>query len=115
LNEAQTRELLVHLEEHTYTKGQDICAYIQAKYQITYTVSGITSWLKGHKFSYKKPKVTPLKSDAEKQKAFIEYYQNLKGSVGEDEPTLFVDSVHHIQLWQPKWGMAGLSGATISL
>jgi transposase len=94
LNEAQTRELLTHLEEHTYTKAQDICAYIQAKYQISYTVSGITSWLKGHKFSYKKPKVSPLKADADKQKAFIEYYQNLKESVGEAEPILFVDSLH---------------------
>jgi transposase len=94
LSEAQTRELLVHLEEHTYTKAQDICAYIKTKYQITYTVPGITSWLKAHKFSYKKPKVTPLKADPEKQKAFIEFYEKLKSSTPEDEPILFGDSVH---------------------
>lgn len=94
LSEAQATELLAHLEEHTYTKAQDICAYVKAKYQITYTVSGITGWLKEHKFSYKKPKVTPLKADPGKQKAFIESYKKLKSSTPEDEPILFGDSVH---------------------
>lgn len=94
LSDVQATELLAHLEEHTYTKSQDICEYITTEYQITYTVAGITSWLKAHKFSYKKPKVTPLKADPEKQRAFIEYYENLKSSTPEEEPILFGDSVH---------------------
>ena len=46
LNETQTSELLAYLDEHTYTKAQDICEYIKVQYQMTYTVSGITSCLK---------------------------------------------------------------------
>jgi transposase len=104
LNETQTSELLAYLDEHSYTKAQDIGEYIKVQYQMTYTVSGITSWLKAHKFSYKKPKVTPLKADPEAQKAFIEYYENLKSNTPEDEPILFGDSVHPTMATKVSYG-----------
>lgn len=94
LNNVQATELLAHLEEHTYTKAQDICAYVKSRYNASYSVAGITAWLKEHKFSYKKPKTTPLKADPEKQKAFIDYYENLQNTTAENEPILFGDAVH---------------------
>ena len=94
LNNVQKAELLAHLESCTYTKAEDICAYVKANYNIIYTVAGMTSWLGANGFSYKKPKKTPLKAEPEKQKAFIEYYQDLKKNTGTDEPILFGDSVH---------------------
>ena len=94
LNDTQRSELLAHLEVHTYTKAQDICEYVKMQYQITYTVPGMTSWLGANVFSYKKPKETPLKADPEKQKAFIEYYDELKSNTPEEEPILFTDAVH---------------------
>lgn len=94
LNDTQRSELLAHLEVHTYTKAQDICEYVKMQYQITYTVPGMTSWLGANGFSYKKPKETPLKADPEKQKAFIEYYDELKSNTPEEEPILFTDAVH---------------------
>ena len=94
LNITQKAELLAHLEIHTYTKSQDICEYVKANYNITYTVSGMTSWLGENGFSYKKPKETPFKADPEKQKAFIKSYEDLKRDTPEDEPILFTDSVH---------------------
>ena len=56
LDATQTRELITHLENNLYQKASDICAYILTKYQIAYTISGITFWLHQHKFSYKAPK-----------------------------------------------------------
>jgi transposase len=55
------------LEKNTYTKAELICIYVKEKYGISYTVSGITAWLKKHGFTYKKPKGTPAKADPEKQ------------------------------------------------
>jgi transposase len=94
LNEVQTRELIAHLEEHTYVKVCDICSYVYEKYQIEFTVRGMTSWLHRHKFSYKKPKGIPAKSDPEKQAAFIKEYERLLNTIPEDEPIEFGDGVH---------------------
>ena len=104
LNSIQTSEILAHLEAHTYTKAQDICAYVKAQYNISYTVSGITCWLGANGFSYKKPKETPLKADPEKQKAFIDYYEALKRNTEEDEPILFGDSVHPTMATKVSYG-----------
>jgi len=94
LNEAQTRELIAHLEEHTYVKVSDICTYVKEHYQVEFAVRGMTSWLHRHKFSYKKPKGIPAKADPEKQAAFIKEYERLLNSILEDEPIEFGDGVH---------------------
>lgn len=104
LDNTKTTELIEHLQVHTYTKSKDICEYVKAQYGITYTVAGMTSWLKANKFSYKKPKETPYKADPEKQKAFIEYYENLKKVTKEEEPILFSDSVHPTMATQVAYG-----------
>ena len=94
LNESDTLKLTAHLEERTYTKVSEICAYVMTEYEIDYTVAGMTNWLHAHKFSYKKPKETPIKADAERQAEFIEFYKKLKLYRPENEPILFIDSVH---------------------
>ena len=94
LNETQTKELTSHLESNTYLKVIDICAYVQDKYGITYTVAGMDSWLGTNGFSYKKPQPTPAKADPIKQKEFIEKYQLLKEKTPKDEPIVFLDAVH---------------------
>lgn len=94
LNEVQTQELVAHLEEHTYVKVGDICAYVKENYGVEFAVRGMTSWLHRHKFSYKKPKGIPAKADSEKQAAFIKEYERLLNTVPEDEPIEFGDGVH---------------------
>jgi transposase len=94
LDANKTDELVSHLETVIYVKAQDICEYVQATYGVTYTVPGMTSWLKAHGFVHKKPKGTPAKADPERQAAFIEAYETLMNTVGEDEPIEFGDAVH---------------------
>ena len=94
LNASQTAELITHLECITYLKASDIAAYVQATYGISYTLQGMTSWMHGHGFSFKKPKGTPLKADPEKQEAFIQAYEKLLTQTPEDEPVLFGDGAH---------------------
>lgn len=104
LNKIQTQELIEHLEKQTYAKAQDICAYVQEKYGVSYTVPGMTSWLKFHRFSYKHPKGTPFKADPIKQAAFIEEYENLLKTTPADEPILFGDGVHPTMATKISWG-----------
>ncbi len=94
LNAIQAQELIRHLEDQTYVMVRDIVEYVFKVYGIHFTVSGMTKWLHMHKFSYKHPKKTPSKADAEKQKAFIEQYQLLMKATPEDEPIEFGDGVH---------------------
>jgi len=95
LNEQQSEELIAHLEENLYATAFEICQYVLKTYDVKYTIAGMTSWLKSHKFSYKKPTEVPSKADPEKQKEFVAYYEKLKQETAEkNEPILFIDSVH---------------------
>jgi transposase len=94
LNDRQSRALEAHLEEKTYIRVIEICAYVQAAYGIHYTVSGMTKWLKKHRFSYKHPKAVPAKADLEKQEKFIEEYLALLDEKPANEPVVFMDSAH---------------------
>ena len=94
LNEAESLELLAHLDNHTYSHVKEIIAYVKSHYGVSYSHSGMRKWLKSHNFRYKKPHVVPGKADKQAQKAFISEYEKLKKKAGKKEPIYFVDSVH---------------------
>lgn len=94
LTSEQTSDLMAHLEHVTYLKVIDICVYVQKTYGVVYTISGMTAWLKAHRFSYKKPKGTPAKADLVQQEEFVKSYESLKFKTPEEEPILFADGVH---------------------
>jgi transposase len=94
LTEEQRQSLEAHLEGHVYARVQELINYIQATYGIAYTVSGMTKWLKQHRFVYKQPKAVPAKADRERQTQFIEAYQQLKALTPAEEPIVFIDAVH---------------------
>ena len=90
----EAKELIRHLEEHTYSYAKDIILYVKSRWQVTYTVAGITSWLKRHGFSYKKPALIPGKADMRSQEKCIKQYSKLKNTLSEDETICFIDGVH---------------------
>lgn len=94
LDDTQTEKLIAHLEEKTYLHVKEICAYVKTAFGISYSISGMTQWLRAHGFRYKKPHGVPAKADAEKQAAFIEQYNELKATLKPDEVIFFGDSVH---------------------
>lgn len=94
LTSQQTVELSLRLEQVTYLKVKDICAYVSQTYGASYSIQGMTSWLHDHKFSYKKPKGVPAKADPARQAAFIAEYDALKSKVSAEEPIIFLDAVH---------------------
>ncbi len=94
LDANQAKKLIDHLEEHTYLYVKDILQYVQSNWQVTYTASGMTAWLKRHGFSYKKPSLVPGKADRGQQCQWIEEYTNLKKTLPEDETLCFIDGVH---------------------
>lgn len=65
--------------------------------------SGMNKWLHRNGFTYKKTVRRPHKFSEEKQRQFIEYYKELKTTVG-DEPILFIDGVHPTQATKISYG-----------
>jgi transposase len=94
LTEEQSQALSRHLSETTYLKVRPICAYVQKKFGITYSRTGMTAWLQAHDFVFKRPKKIPGKLDPQQQEAFIKEYERLKASLKPDEEIYFSDAVH---------------------
>ena len=104
LNKAQTRLLLEHLREQTYLYAKDIAAFVWDQFEIRYTVSGMTQWLRNHGFSYKKPAVVPGKANKAAQEDWVKFYEELKGNLAEDETICFMDGVHPTHNAKPTYG-----------
>ena len=96
LTAEQTRKMVSHITEHTYSHAHQISEYIWMMCKVRFSVSDLNKWLHQHGFSYKQPKGVPHKFDEIKQANFIEQYDTLKSSVG-DEPILFMDAMHPTQ------------------
>lgn len=104
LSEQQTKQLTVHLEDHTYLYVKDIVAYVEAKFKITYTVSGMRHWLKRHNFSCKKPALVPGKANKEQQELWLADYEKLRQGSPSDETIGFIDGVHPTHNVRPAFG-----------
>ena len=94
LTQEQTHALDAHLQHTTYTTVMEICAYVLRVFNVQYTVSGLTKWLREHDFRYKQPKAVPAKVDGQKQEEFIESYLHLLETTPANEPIVFIDAAH---------------------
>ena len=104
LSRHQITELTHHIESKTYTKVEDICAYVYKKYGKSFSISGMTSLLHREGFSYKHPKKTPAKFSVEKQEEFIESYIKLADELPSDEVIEFADGVHPTMATKVSYG-----------
>jgi transposase len=97
LDDEQTKQLIEHLSDITYFHTHQICSYIQATFDVNYSVSGLNKWLHHNGFSYKQPKGVPYKICPSKQDEFIAKYELLKAEMAENDVLLFMDAVHPTQ------------------
>jgi transposase len=91
LNSHQEVTLIEHLKANVFMDVKPIIEYVKNEYAVEYTKSGITHWLKCHRFTYKKPHPIPAKYNEAKQKTFIEQLNKLEQ---EDNPLYFLDATH---------------------
>lgn len=48
-SDSQEREFIEYLSQQSYTSLKQLCAYVEEKYNIRYTASGLRDWLKRKK------------------------------------------------------------------
>jgi transposase len=94
LNELQRQALDQHLHENLYLTAKEIAHYVEQTWGVSYSESGITQLLSRMGYVYKKPKLVPGKADPEKQRAFVECYEELKASKAPEDPIYFMDATH---------------------
>lgn len=104
LSKEQSKQLIAHLETHTYLYVKDIVAYVEATFKVNYTVPGMRHWLRRHKFSYKKPAIVPGKANKEQQQQWLSEYEKLRQELPVDETIGFIDGVHPTHNVQPAFG-----------
>lgn len=112
LSAEQTAELITVLTTQTFPSTLSIVAFVQQQYGITFSVPGMNKWLHRKGFSYKKPVGVPHKMDEARQQQFIEHYENLKETAG-DEPILFMDAVHPTQSTKLSYGWIRKGGRKV--
>jgi transposase len=88
---------------------REVGAFIEQQFGLVYeSRSGLIALLHRLGLEYHKPQVISRKLDEGKQKAFIENYDKLLNSLGNDEVVLFADAVHPthaarpVGCWAPK-------------
>ncbi len=94
LSGADAQKLLAHLDNFTYTDVREICAYVQKRFNVLYSRSGMTAWLHRNGFTFHQPCGVPAKADSTKQAAFIKMYKELKKTLPDNAKILFMDGVH---------------------
>ena len=103
LRAEQKAFLISQLSDNLFHHTRDVIAFVTRTWNIIFSIPGMNKWLHRNGFTYKKPSGVPHKLSEEKQRQFIEYYKELKTTVG-DEPILFIDGVHPTQATKISYG-----------
>jgi transposase len=91
LSESEQSIVVNFLESKVCLSTKEIIDYIERKFDISYSVSGITDLLHRIGFTYKKVKAVPGKANRKKQEQFIVFYRDL---VESEKKVYFADSTH---------------------
>ena len=103
LSAEKTSILISQLSANLFHHTHEIIAFVARSWDVVFSVPGMNKWLHRNGFTYKKPSGIPHKFSPEKQNQFIEYYEELKETAG-DEPVLFIDAVHPTQATKISYG-----------
>jgi transposase len=95
LDSEQLRALDEHLQTQVYPTSADVARYVEQRWGVRYTPSGMTALLHRLGYVYKQPKLEPGKHPpVAVQEAFVAKYQQLKENKAEGDVIVFMDAVH---------------------
>ena len=94
LTQEQVTELQTELDTNIHLTTQSVVDFVKNKFDIDYSISGVTALLHKLDYIYKKPKLIPKGPSEEIQEAFIECYKKFMQTKSPKEAVFFVDAVH---------------------
>ena len=109
LSAAQEDALKAFVSATLPRSTRQVGAFIEKEFGCVYeSRSGLIALLHRLGLEYHKPEIIPRKLDEDKQKSFIESYDNLLNSLADNEAVLFADAVHpthaaqSVGCWAPR-------------
>jgi transposase len=95
LNATQLKALDAHLQDRLYDTAQAVARYVEARWGVHYSASGMTAVLHRLGYVHKKAKLEPGKHPAvQVQEEFVERYENLKENKDDGDIICFMDATH---------------------
>ena len=94
LDAKQLAQLDAHLQTNLYLSAKAVGHWAKETFGVSYTESGMTAVLHRLGYVYKKPRLVPGKADREAQEQFLETYDNIRNTKGQDDPIIFMDATH---------------------
>jgi transposase len=92
------------LENNIYLTTKSVCEYVKIKFNIDYSIRGMTALLHRMDYVYKKPKLVPGNPDPEAQEYFLKEFLKFMENKQENDAVFFVDAVH------PTWNTMATYG-----
>jgi transposase len=94
LSEEQMDVLRKELDSAIYLTTKAVVSYVEKKFSIKYSQSGMRDLLHRIGYEYKKPKLVPGNPDYEAQEIFAQQYEEFMLTKADDVEVLFLDAVH---------------------
>ncbi len=95
LDATQLAELDAHLQGRLHLTAESVARWVEQRWGVRYTASGMTAVLHRLGYVYKKAKLEPGKHpDPEVQEAFVEKYEKIKKKKADDDVIYFMDATH---------------------
>ena len=95
LDAAQLAELDAHLQSHLHLTAESVARWVEQRWGVRYTASGMTAVLHRLGYVYKKAKLEPGKHPApEVQEEFVEKYEKIKKNKVDGDVVYFMDATH---------------------
>src|SRR6185295_1881411 len=86
--------LCQELNNSIHLTTQSVIEFVEKKFQITYSLSGMRDLLHRLGYEYKKPKLVPGHPDPVAQEIFAEQYDEFMRNKPDNTEVLFLDAVH---------------------
>lgn len=93
-NAAQLGEIETYVQEGLIVSAQSVQGFIQEKYGLTYSISGLHALLHRLGFTYKQTRLYPSKMDVSAQETFKRLYEVAESHLKDNAAILFVDASH---------------------
>ncbi|MDR2346805.1 MAG: IS630 family transposase, partial [Planctomycetaceae bacterium] len=104
LTDEQKEKLKEHLRQNIYLDVKSIVEYVNAAFNVKYSIPGMTKLLHELNFVYKKPNIHPSGADSEAQRKWVRNYRKLRRNAGKNDVFYFVDGVHPQHNSMPSYG-----------
>ncbi len=104
LSASEKLELAAYLRENLHRDTNEIRSLIRKKYDKYYSHSGCIKLMHKLGFEYTRPRRIPAQANEDRQREFIEDYEQLQKHLPEDEAIYFADAVHPEHQSKPAYG-----------